>query len=264
MRTKSYKIGPKRAARSKAAKKRSAKRFLRPVQRKAVRQIVKEAVSRRLENKHSILSGYDDHNSAIQLTADFHPILNTIPQGTGEGYRVGDSIKTKYLRVMGTVSLNRDPNPSPSAPTYPQDNPITCRLMCVSQNDVKRQSMSSALDYGNLLRNASSSGSGGFNGAIWDLTLPINSDKFKVHFDRVFTLVPVPGHPPDGASRTMYMFKFYIKVPATLKFDASSDYPNNFASWLTLGYAYTNGTPADTVQTPVHLVWNSELVYEDA
>lgn len=242
-------------------KKRSASAPLRKPVAKAVARIAKRVVSRRLEDKHAVFQVVDNpFNSAITLPGDAQPVVKAIPQGSGEANRQGDQIKPKYLKVTGVVTL--DPPPG-YGPTDPQNNPLMVRIMCVSQNNIKYGD-TSTLNFVSLLRDTGGAVHA-FNGQRTDCLLPINTDLFRVYFDRKVVLRPVVEATTESTNKSTYMYSFKIKCPAHFKFDSSiGDYPNNWAAFMLCGYAYMNGAPPDAVKQVIHHSVRSHLIYEDA
>lgn len=211
------------------------------------------------------------HNSSIG-TGDCYPLVPPVPQGVDEWQRIGDKIKPKYLKVTGMISLAFDPSvPTPalgggSAIGAPgkYESPLVCRMIAFTQNDIKFATTGSAVDVGSLLR-GDNGASIAFTGLTGDLLRPVNTDKFKVLKDKRYELVPISGNTVDGVYKTNYRFSFKVKCPSTFKYDVNSaNLPNNFAPFISIGYAYPNGSVPDVTQTPVIFEVHSTLVYEDA
>lgn len=224
-----------------------------------------------MENKTIVKQITNDaHNSSIG-TGDCYPLIPAIPQGTDDWQRIGDKIKPKYLKVTCHGHLVADPvGGSPGITAGPQLNgvagqvPIMVRVIAFTQNDIKAASSGANVDVGQLLRGDNGAGTY-FNGYTTDLLRPVNTDKFKVLKDKKFELVPCPGHTQDGQYKLFYQFSFKVKCPATLKYDNNSvNLPNNFAPFISVGYAYVNGQSPDTVATPLSFGVTSHMVFEDA
>lgn len=274
MRSGRSKRGPKVAARSKRMKK-GVKKFLRPVQRKAVRQIAKEVIRREAEDKYASISNTQSFNQRIGSSAEAYSLCPVISNGTGDYQRVGDKIRGKYLYVKGMVQIDQNFMTTLTNGYMP---PSTVRIMILSQKNIAcGNEVSTRFDSNHLLKENVPAGGGTghpYYGAITDNLVPINKDLFTVHMDRKIrfnyqTLQAFSGGVPSeawqsGNDRTKY-FYCRIKAPSTLYFDdGNGDQPNKFAPFLICGGVNDDGTPAWTAGTPYKVTWVSTLYYEDA
>lgn len=231
---------------------------------KEVTKIVNKVLDRKVEDKHIIfrLDDLTGHNSAISVPGDVVPLVQQIAVGTGSEGRIGDRITPKSLRVDGIVSLD-DPD------AILQYEPLTVRIVAYRQNDVNVGSANANVDTSSLFRDTQGgTGARGFTGIPSDLLVPLNDDKFRKLFDRQFTLypqvtaagaalVPMPGY--------QRKYSFRVKLPKQFKFDnATGDWPNNFAPFMSIGYAYAGSRAPDTVSTVIRHTAVAHLVYEDA
>lgn len=228
----------------------------------AVRAIAKATLSRQMEDKHAVWNVVStNHNSSIS-PADCTFVVQPISQGADSNQRIGDRIRPKWLKVSGTVAIDTAYMNS-TLPTVSLD-PIECRVLCLHQKDVKSSSGGSAqIDTSRLLR---LSDGAPYTGGIYDNQMPVNTDKFRVVYDRKIRLVPQQGQVYDGVLPQAYRdFSFKIKCPASLSFDGGNgNVPNNFAPFVCLGYNYPSGRGADIANTPVKLSYTTHLIYEDA
>lgn len=233
-----------------------------------VMRLVKKMIDNRVEDKHVLwtLDNLTDHNSGIGVAGDVVPLVQQIAQGTGEQNRLGDRIRPKYLKVSGIVTLDKL-----SGFQYSQN--IRGRIIAFKQNDVKVGSANASVDIAHLLRSPDAPYSQYFTGAARDLCLPVNTDKFKVLYDKQFKLVPcnyagvglTAGQiaPPNPYMTFKYSFK--VKLPSSLKYDtANGDWPNNFAPFMVIGYSYPDGTAPDVMATMITNTAVSHLIFEDA
>lgn len=224
-------------------------------------------LSQRLENKivGNLVENNVSHNSPIG-PADCQAIVPEIVQlntalGDTSTMRVGDRITPKSLIVKGVISLRTD--------QLYINQPIMVRVLILAQKDIKRgaQVNAGAVNTNSLLR----PGLPGINSEIpfagntLDLCVPVNKDLFRVYMDKTIKLSP-PGSgsvetAPGFAATYSYKFK---KLPTSLTFNEGSDWANNFAPFMAIGYAYMDGTSPDILNTRVVHNCFSQLQFEDA
>lgn len=234
--------------------------------------MVRRMIARNLENK---MIGWPVevntlHNRSI-TAPDCYPLIQQIAPidsatGNTAQQRMGDKIKPKSLRVKGVVSFTPE--------TCNTIQNLYVRVVIATEKSIKVGSQVAAgnVNTNQLLRpgytNAPGNDQVPFSGATIDLNAPINKDLFRVYYDKTFKLtanlatgggveaVPMYSH------RWSYKFK---KLPASLSFDeANGNWPNNFAPFVAMGYAFSDGTlDALTYTRLVHNV-SSFLEFEDA
>lgn len=202
------------------------------------------------------------HNSAIGA-ADCEPLVQQIAQGTTSQTRQGDRVKPKSLKVSGVVSFNNDDC------TTSQN--IYVRVVIAAQKNIKvgNDVAAGSVDTAHLLRPALAGGAEvAFSGTTMNLNYPINRDLFRVYYDRTFKLASgvVTGGSvetqPLYSKRWSYRFK---QLPASLTYDAGNgDWANNFAPFVAIGYAFSDGSSPDTVTTRIISNTYSLLEFEDA
>lgn len=231
---------------------------------KAVRAIAKATLSRQMEDKHAVWNVIStNHNSSIGTNDCTFP-LQPISQGVDSDQRIGDRIRPKWFKISGTVAIDTEfINGEPAPVSFPLD-PLEVRVMCLTQKDVKcGASGPIQLDPAHLLRKG---GGVAYTGGLYDNQMPVNTDKFKVLFDRKIRLVPQQGLNQNAVLPQQYKdFSFKIKCPAVFSFDAGNqNWVNNFAPFVCLGYNYPSGRGADVQGAPVKLSYTSHLIFEDA
>lgn len=225
-----------------------------------VTTIAKRATARAIPNKYIgwQVEALTDHNSAISL-GDMYPLVQQITKGDEVYQRDGDRVKPKSLVVKGQISLNPDNNPN----TYP----MYVRVVIAQQKSVRSVSNYSNLDPDHLLKPTFAGASEqAFGGSEPQIAYPLNRDLFRVFMDKVFLIMPTgaaTGEARWGAQkRWSYRFK---QLPASLTFDeGNGDYANNFAPFVALGYAYTDGTGPDVLTARIQHSVYSQLAFEDA
>jgi len=224
----------------------------------------KKAISRANENKQVgwQVESNTQHNSAIS-SADCYPLVQQIGTGTTATRRQGDRITPKSLVVRGVLSWNADDcNTSQN---------IYARIIIASQKNIKTGSAvaGGGVDAARLLKpSLDSAPETQFAGATMDLNTPINKELFRVYMDKIvkLTVSVVTG----GGREAMPLYsarwtKVFKKLPSSFTYDAGNgDWANNFAPFVAVGYAYSDGSSPDTTTTKlIHNVL-SVLDYEDA
>lgn len=273
MRTRGKKVDYRKLAGLRPAKKVSVTRKVRVPQLSvptavAVNQIVKRQIARKSENKMrgKLLEDAVLHNSAMGL-GDVKSILPTISTGTLSYQRIGDKITPKGLTVKGVLSMSGE---------TPNNKPILVRVLIMAMKSLRA---TKDIDAGlvqtqNFLRpniQPAANDQVPYQGLTQNILQPINTELYRVYYDRTFLLAPSvnPDAGTDGVEqnpaivrRWGYRFR---KLPTGLTFDElSQDFPNNFAPFFCIGYAFADGTQPDQVQTRLVSSTQSYLTYEDA
>lgn len=253
-----------------AKKKTGAKRLSKPM-RAAVARVAKRVVSRAAENKligHMVEDGVA-HNSAIS-SADCYPIITEIQQLNDIGStapsscaRVGDRITPKSLTVKGVLSINPEQGTNSVGDIY-------ARIIIATQKDLKSGAAISAggVDAGALLRpgfDTPGNDQVAFDGNTMRLNYPINTNLFNVYMDKVVRFKQTKSLTQDAwvdySHRWSYTFK---RLPTSLTFDeGNGNWPNNFAPFVAVGYAYADGSVPDTIQLKLLHNCFSQLKFED-
>lgn len=233
---------------------------------------VRRMMDKKIEDKRVGFKVEDNvsHNSGIGA-ADCLPLIDQIaPIDTTAGanatqQRIGDRIRPKSLKVRGILALK------PGQQTSVQ--PLFVRVLLLAQKDIKVGSRvtGGAVDAAHLLAPDYNSAPGAdqqqYTGATACTFMPVNTDKFRVYYDKVFRLCPATNATVQNelsVARWSYTFK-KDKLPATFTYDAGNgNWVNNFAPFIAIGYAYADGTAPDTVSTKVVSHVDSLLTFEDA
>jgi len=224
--------------------------------------IVKQTLARATENK---TVGFDVENGTLHNSpisdADTAPILGSILEGTDSNQRIGDRVKPKSLVVRGVLGLNPDNNPN--------TKPMIATVMILGCKDKKTNALVAAgAGLADLLKpNINGTEEVPWDGTTIRSTYPVNTDKFRVYYQRQFTIAPAAA---GGENRHLdfvkwrYIFK-QSKMPASLTWDeGTGDDCNNFAPFLVIGYCYTDGSAPDLVAPRLISHTHSEFSYEDA
>lgn len=210
------------------------------------------------------------HNQSI-TGPDCEPLIQEIePVDSAAGnttqQRMNDKIQPKSLIVKGIVTLNQ-------AYATASNQPLYVRVIIAAQKDLKVGSavLGGSVDTNRLLHPALA-GAGNdqvaFNGNTQELQYPINKNKFRVYMDKIIRLAPVVSQSShEEHPRYTATYKYTFKsLPTSLSFDeGNGNWPNNFAPFVTLGYAYTDGSGPEGAQyTRVTHFCHSQLTFEDA
>lgn len=225
-------------------------------------------ISRKAENKliGNLVEDEVLHNSAISAN-DCEPLVPEIAPldastGSTARQRIGDRITPKLLKVKGVVSLNLS-----SPPTGRSD--IYARVIIASQKDVKTGSaiLGGGISANTLLRPGygATANEVPFAGNTADLMYDINRDKFKVYMDKQVKLTQVSEGAVEQNGRYSAKYSYTFKdLPASLTFDEeNANWANNFAPFVAVGYAYSDGTAPDTVATKICHTCYSQFQFED-
>lgn len=233
---------------------------MKDTQKAQVMKMMRTLISKEAENKEVGWRVDDNlHNSAIS-SAECYSIIQDLPEGTDGQSRLGDRVKPKRLVVQGDVCINPGYNPDTRV--------MYVRVIIATQKNIKQAGATAgAVDTDHLLRPGTfGTAETNFDGTLAKLRYPINDNKFKVYYDKVFKLIPTSTASGFPLLQSQFSFKkVFKKLPASLTYDeGSGDYNNNFAPFIAIGYCYADGGVPDTVNQRVQTkVW-SKLTYEDA
>lgn len=229
-----------------------------------VKRVVKSQISRHLENR---VIGYAvetnvQHNSAVG-PADPQPLIPQITKGDESFNREGDRLKPKSLTVKGLISI------APGDLTNVQQKDLYVRVMILSQKNLKTGAavLAGGVDTAHLLRpNYPLLPQTNYGGNSLDVITPINRDLYRVYMDKTFKLSQVVDGSLDEVTRFSRTWSYsFKKLPASCTFDqGNGDWINNFAPFLAIGYAYSDGTAPDVVTTRVISQCFSQFTFEDA
>lgn len=242
---------------------------------RAVAQIAKAVVRKEAEDKLVSVAGSANFNSTISSSSECYPVIPQITQGTGDHQRIGDKVRGKYLYIKGQIQYTDDYLNSLGTTLYVP--PVTCRVMILSQKNIKvGGDVPSRVDVAHLLKDNVGTGvARPYNATGWDNEAPINKDLFKVHMDKKvkfnfirYNYFAGGGNATEsqvvGNDRTK-TFYCRIKLPATMTFDDGNlDYPNNIAPFLCFGSVCDDTSAPYTVGTPFNVRWLSTAYFEDS
>lgn len=206
------------------------------------------------------------HNSPMGA-GDVRSILPAITTGTLSYQRIGDKIQPKGLVVRGVLACSTE---------TPTNQPILARVMILQQKNLRatKEVDAGLVTTGSILRPNildAPNDQEAYQGRTQDIMKPINTDLFRVYYDKTFLLAPsvtsatgtdAVEQNPSCVRRWGYRFR---KLPTGLTFDEQSqNFPNNFAPFFIIGYAFADGTNPDSVSIRLVSSTQSYLTYEDS
>jgi len=230
----------------------------------AIRQIVKNEISKNAEDKLVSLFQSQVHNSSIG-SGDVYRLLPAITQGTDSFQRIGDTVRPKRLIVKFRAAL--PPNYWTNIQTF--TTPYQVRLMILKQKNIKASGQLANVDTAHLLRpNFGSSTEISYDGSPQRHISPVNKELFEVLMDKKFYMKPQDVQRTNLGTypllpNTMEMTKV-LKCPARLTFDdGNGNDANNYAPFAVVGYCKADGT-IDTLTTALQLDVMSTILFEDS
>lgn len=179
---------------------------------KKIRRIARSVVMRSVETKearysYSSVGGSNYSSVSYGAAAIVAGCFGAISQGTGQANRIGNAIFARGIRIY--------------FPVQPGDNINNLRFVCVSaKSGTPTQPASTALFVQNLFSN------GGSSATQW--TYPIDTNRWKVHFDKTFFLkfMAVDGSTSTSVPQTRFLKKF-VKVNRKIFWDDGNNINND-------------------------------------
>lgn len=226
-------------------------------------------IDRRSETKMVSAPVWSSTTFNGQMTQnDARPVIPEVLNGNADYNRVGDKIRPVSLSVRGSFGFSNN---------MLQDNrPLICRLLCLSQRNIKTNDEVTNWAWRNLLKpNSQIAGifQTYYDGTSVTAMMPINKELFTVHKDITFKLLPVhnvggPTQSVEARPQGVKEVKFTVKgLPTTLRYDdafsASPGIATNAAPFFVFGYYYADGSPADIVNSRIVGDISSYLYFKD-
>jgi len=248
---------------------------------KSVKAYVKKAIQRDEEIKVQLDPKSCQINQYIQgpitsttAVTNITPLIPQLFTGVTQGERLGSVVKPKSLEVRGAITMNG---------SAAQAWAVRVRMMIVT--DRSNLDQGQAAQFANVVGSQllyAQGGAGatvGYTGKVSTHWLPINTDRYQVHYDREFPLSMPTGTTSQfsplvaGTMTSMPInftqpFDIKVKLPATLKYDdaASGPWPTNAAPYLLVGFCMPDQdyVASSMGPPPVYYTFNSKLTYTDA
>lgn len=248
------KSAPRRFIRRAAAVKRRRVRQARSNKLATVR-LVKKMIHRNMENKLAGTQYGVQFNAQINSAGDAYGLLPSISNGTGDNARVGNRINPRGLLVTVQVYITDTSLIPPSTVFLP-------RILVLQQKSQTGYQPGLSVDFSKLLDHGQ--GEGSFTGDLMSYRSPINTDCFHVYQDIKTKLCLGNGNGDENPNIISKVFKFWVPCPKTLLYGDAQQYPQNFAPFITMGYATGQNVVTPPESTFVTMDWTSTLYYEDA
>jgi len=190
-----------------------------------------------------------------------------IPQGTGQGQRIGNQIKVK----KGILKVIWQANPYDLS-TNPTPAPFQVRMLLFKD---KLDAQAQPTNISTELFQSSSTSIGPLNDLV-DMLLPINKDRYHVYYDRVVKVGPQfytgTGSAPNFGNGSNNDFQLNPQVevdftkflPSKIQFDDTSSNPTSDGLWMLMIPADVEGStiPAGTIVGGY--TYSAELHFTDA
>jgi len=235
---------------------------------KSVKNYVKKAISRRMENKELVNYGF---NQSILTVANSAPTaVNLLPlpsEGAGQSDRIGNEINVKKLLLTGFVNmLPYDATNNPTAPA-----PLWIKMWVLSAKNVNTNTFSNT-PVGSFFQTGNASA--GFQASIRDLLLPVNQDYYTVHRYKTFKIgygslsgansSSLVGTAFDNSPMS-HQFTFDCsKYVSKLKYDEDQTWPTNKNLFLVITATRADGSTSSATLPASEFHWRTDCIYEDA
>lgn len=225
--------------------------------------LVKRIVARGRENKMVGRRIWAAKAVTPAITAG-DSVCPEIIQGTQEFQRVGDRVQPKWLGVKGTIAVKYDQNNLTDT--------IHARVMIVRMREVDKNTESLtqfAAKSNTLLKTNLGVGNSeaGYTGGAVSNLYPVNTDSFRVLYDKTFVLGPatyVAGQSQPSNFGSVASFSAKLALPSSLIFTDNSNQPQNYAPIILIGYCYPDGRPLAGDEAVLTADAYARLIYEDA
>lgn len=266
---------PRKYGRRPSKKTKTVRKAIRSVKKSNFKKSVLSVIKSQAEDKHAYHTNGNASlvmfNSTIDAVSDMVQIIPSISESAFENGRVGERIRVSSFNVRGYLKFNTN-----VATGDLKNGAVAVRMFLLSMKGKlsKDAVESSANPLQLLLRKGGATAP--FSGLISDITSPVNTDVFTVHYDKVMYLNQSSlinfGTPTNTAvaSNTANLVRFFnINLKCKnkdLKYDDdinSGLHPTNYYPFLCLGYSYMDGSTADTLTQKLGMEFTSHLSYED-
>lgn len=263
----------KRRASKRTYKRRASKR----PRRSGVKAIVKREIARNIENK--TIQAYDhgwnvtafpnasfDTANILPMSPDAVGLI--IPQGTGQGTRVGNKIKIKKLTFSGVV------HPTPYNATS-NVTPAPCMLkMYFFYDKYNPAEVPTVKANGDFFQFGSTTTT--FQNDLSDIVSPINQDRYRVMATRTMKLGYAwyegtgaqanQGNLSNNDFKLNAVFRVDLTrcVPKVYTFRDGVTSPTTRGIYMMAVPIYANGLQMSAATIPLQISWVQTCEYEDA
>lgn len=267
--------------RRKTYKRRAPKRRSR-ARRPALKRLIQREISRNVENKtiqaynldRTLVSVFDAQfpnttgpvGNVITLGPD--PFSLNIVQGTGQGGRIGNKIRTKRLIWKGTIapfSYGANYNPEPQ--------PLQVKIFIFYDKDDPNAIPNPAAN-ANFFQNGNTST--GFHGDLVDMWSPINTDRYRVLTSKTYKLGFANNAGTGSVAAAQSFSNNDFKLNCNFYFDLTKYYPKRVVYndtsttpltrglWGMFVLANASGVIMGAGARPCGVQYMQNYVYEDA
>lgn len=263
--------------RRKAPKKTYKRKSYAAKRKSPLKKLIQREISRNIEDKNSQLFVttnrlYVPGNASFPTNNIFpvciDPTAIVIPQGGGQGQRIGNKIKLKKFEFKGTLV------PQPYDGTFNnQPVPVQVKMWIFydKQNptDVPNPTISN-----DFFQNGSSVS--GFSNDLIDMWRPVNTDRYRILASKTFKLGAAQntgtGAVPSSQNFANNDFKYNVNfsfdllkhMPKMIQYQDTAVLPTTRGTYCMIQYVSATGSQISTSQYVVESQWMLNCVYEDA
>jgi len=242
-----------------------------------IKKMIRREIARNVENKTSQFYNYDVRlyvagNVSFPTDNIFpvgvDPTSLVIPPGTGQGNRIGNTIKTKKLMFRGSIC------PRPQDATFnPSPQPSQLK-MYIFYDKTDPNAVPNPQAANDFFQNGNSSK--GFQNDLVDMWSPVNTDRYRVLATKTFKI----GHASsDGTGANAsnqffanndfkyncnFSFNLTKHYPQMVKFNDGSTVPTTRGLFCMIQYVAASGFAYTTSFYSYQLQYMLDYQYEDA
>lgn len=242
----------------------------------ATRKYVKSLLSRSQETKQAMpstannveIQPYGIASTHGSTHFNFAPMFSTIAQGTGNGQRIGDSIKVQRLTLQGFMNFD----PSHYGDTDYMKNPLYVKMIVFRRKD----DVIDPCNYGTtgindlLLNGSIASAPQNLPSDMWRR---FNTNVYKIYATRLFKLGnSAPSNNPQDTGQWNNDFSFSKRFSIDLSkhvdkvmFSETTGQPTNVSFNVAFLVCFANGyTPSSGQKPCVEIHYDMNCSYKDA
>ena len=242
----------------------------------ATRRYIKSAINRSSELKHAsplVRNNISIHAYGLppggpsQLTCEDLTTVFTIPQGTSDGFRIGDRIRVKSLNVKGFVNL--DSSRADDA-TY-KKNPMYVKMFIGKRLDTLSDPNTISGGFSKFL--AAGPVSTPPQNLPSDMYRYVNKDLYQIMATRMFKIgSSAPSNVPNDSAQWNNDFGFSKNFSVSLnkhvnnvKYSDGGTIPTNCAFYMWFLVCFANGSSVDvlTNNIPLEVHYDVNCTYYD-
>lgn len=243
---------------------------------KSLKAMVDRAVNRTEEKKESNVYSFNTPlpstgngpawtSSSISIAPSSTGFV--IPQGTGQGNRIGNRITTKRAFVKGILHQN-----AYNASNNVQPVPVQIRML-IFKDKFNKSGQPSAVSLDLFQTGSTSIGPAN---DLADIILDVNKDRYQVYYDKVMKL----GFAAYGGDGSLAIFQSFTNndfslncefkvditnyLPKQIHYNDAGAAPMNDNLWMIFIPAIANGTALPATSTLLNMSWSASYEYTDS